>query len=58
MSSDDDMFVDAHDLQTKIKTKYIKSKSNTSTSSGVYDTNRLKEEEEEERQRPNDESTS
>jgi hypothetical protein len=39
MSSDNDLFVDAHDPWTTIKLKYIKSKSIASTSSIVCGTN-------------------
>jgi hypothetical protein len=53
---------DAHDIWTRIKTKFDESKHDgsfcASTSFGPYETNPLKEEEENERWRPNDESTS
>ena len=53
---------DAHDIWTRIKSKFNKSKHDSSfcasTSFGICDTNPCKEEEENERWRPNDESTS
>jgi hypothetical protein len=53
---------DAHDIWTRIKTKFDESKHDssfcTSTSFGLCDTNPCKEEEENDRWRPNDESTS
>jgi hypothetical protein len=53
---------DAHDIWTRIKTKFDESKHDgsfcASTSFGPCETNPLKEEEENERWRPNDESTS
>jgi hypothetical protein len=53
---------DAHDIWTRIKIKFDKSKHDSSlcasTSFGLCDTNPCKEEEENERWRPNDESTS
>jgi hypothetical protein len=53
---------DAHDIWTRIKTKFNESKHDssfdTSTSFSSCDTNPLKEEEENKRWRPNDESTS
>jgi hypothetical protein len=58
MSSDHDLFVDAHELWTIIKLTYFKSKCIASTSSISCETNLLKEEEESDRWRPNDESTS
>jgi hypothetical protein len=57
MTSNDDMFVNVHDLWTRIKMKYSKSKCIVSTSYRICTTNPLKEEEEE-RWRPNDKSTS
>jgi hypothetical protein len=56
MSSDNDCFVDAHDLWTRIKSKYFKSSCTASAPSIVCGTNLSKGEEE--RWRPNDESTS
>jgi hypothetical protein len=55
MNSNDDMFVDAQDVWTRIKMKYFKSNYNISTSR-ICTTNPLKEEEED-RWWPNDEST-
>jgi hypothetical protein len=53
---------DAHDIWTRIKSKFNESKNDdsfdTSTSFSFCDTNPLKEEEDNERWRPNDESTS
>jgi hypothetical protein len=53
---------DAHDIWTRIKTKFYESKHDgsfcASTSFGPCETNPLKEEEENEQWRPNDESTS
>jgi hypothetical protein len=53
---------DAHDIWTRIKTKFDESEHDgsfcASTSFGPCETNTLKEEEENERWRPNDESTS
>jgi hypothetical protein len=53
---------DVHDIWTRIKTKFDKSKHDSSfcasTSFGICDTNHCKEEEENDRWRPNDESTS
>ena len=53
---------DAHDIWTRIKSKFNKSKHDSSfcasTSFSICDTNPCKEEEENERWRPNDESTS
>jgi hypothetical protein len=57
MNSNDDMFVDAHDVWTRIKMKYFKFNYNVSTSSHICATKNLKEEEEE-RCQPNDESMS
>jgi hypothetical protein len=56
MSSDSDLFVDAHDLWTRIKTKYFESTFTTSTSYVACGTNISKGEEK--RWQPNDESTS
>jgi Mg2+ and Co2+ transporter CorA len=56
MNSNDGMFVDAHDVWTRIKMKYFKFNCNVSTSSHICATKNLKEEEE--RCRPNDESMS
>jgi hypothetical protein len=53
---------DAHDIWTRIKTKFNESKHDSSfcasTSFSICETNPLKEEEENERWRPNDETTS
>jgi hypothetical protein len=51
---------DVHDIWTRIKTKFNKSKHDSSfcASFGLCDTNPCKEEEENDRWRPNDESTS
>jgi hypothetical protein len=53
---------DAHDIWTRIKSKFDESKHDSSfcasTSFGICETNSLKEEEENERWRPNEESTS
>jgi hypothetical protein len=57
MSSDSDLFVDAHDLWTKLKLKFFKSICTTSAPSIAGDTN-LSKGEEQERWQPNDESTS
>jgi hypothetical protein len=57
MSSDSDLFVDAHDLWTKLKLKFFKSICTSSAPSIVGDTN-LSKGEEQERWQPNDESTS
>ena len=58
----DEPIHDAHDIWTRIKRKFNKSKNDSSfcasTSFGICDTNPCKEEEENERWRPNDESTS
>jgi hypothetical protein len=56
MSSDSDLFVDAHDLCTRIKVKYYESKCTTSTPYVACGTNLSKGEEK--RWQPNDESTS
>jgi hypothetical protein len=56
MSSDSDLFVDAHDLWTRIKIKYSESNCTTSTSYVACGTNLSKGEEK--RWPPNDESTS
>jgi hypothetical protein len=45
MTSNDDMFVDARDLWTRIKVKCFMSKCSASTSSSIHSTNLLKEEE-------------
>jgi hypothetical protein len=45
MSSDSDLFVDGHDLWTRIKLKYFKSKCNASTPSVACCTNLVKGEE-------------
>jgi hypothetical protein len=57
MSSDIDLFVDSHDLWTRIKLKYFKSICIASVPSVAYDTNFSKGEEQGQCQ-PNDESTS
>jgi hypothetical protein len=57
MSSGSDLFVDAHDLWTKLKLKFFKSICTSSAPSIVGDTN-LSKGEEEERWQPNDESSS
>jgi hypothetical protein len=57
MSSDSDLFFDAHDLWTKLKLKFFKSICTTSAPSIAGDTN-LSKGEEQERWQPNDESTS
>jgi hypothetical protein len=58
----DESIHDAHDIWTRIKSKFNESKHvssyDASTSFSPYETNPLKEEEENERWRPNDESTS
>jgi hypothetical protein len=56
MSSDIDLFVDVHDLWTRIKVKYFKSKCIASTPYVAYGTNLSKGEEE--LWRPNEHSTS
>jgi hypothetical protein len=56
MSSDSDLFVDAHDLWNRIKIKYYESNCTTSTPYVVCGTNLSKGEEK--RWQPNDESTS
>jgi hypothetical protein len=56
MSSDSDLFVDAHDLWTRIKIKYCECNCTTSTPYVAYGTNLSKGEEK--RWQPNDESTS
>jgi hypothetical protein len=56
MSSDSDLFVDAHDLWTRIKIKYSESNCTTSTPYVACGTNLSKGEEK--RWQPNDESTS
>jgi hypothetical protein len=56
MSSDSDLFVDAHDLWTRIKIKYSESNCTTSTPYVACGTNLSKGEEK--RWHPNDESTS
>jgi hypothetical protein len=56
MSSDSDLFVDAHDLWTRIKIKYFESNFTTSTPYVACGTNLSKGEEK--RWQPNDESTS
>jgi hypothetical protein len=62
ISNYDESIHDAHDIWTKIKSKFDESKHDssfcTSTSFGICDTNPCKEEEENDRWRPNDESTS
>jgi hypothetical protein len=57
MSSDNDYFVYAHDLWTRIKSKYFKSICIASAPFVAYGTN-LSKGEEQERCQPNDESTS
>jgi hypothetical protein len=57
MSSDSDLFVNAHDLWTKIKLKFFKSICTASAPSIACDTN-LSKGEEQKRWQPNDESTS
>jgi hypothetical protein len=57
MSSGSDLFVDAHDLWTKIKLKFLKSICTASAPSIACGTN-LSKGEEEERWTPSDESTS
>jgi hypothetical protein len=57
MSSDNNCFVDAHDLCTRIKSKYFKSMCTASAPSIACATNLSKGEEQEQWQ-PNDESTS
>jgi hypothetical protein len=57
MSSDSDLFVDAHDLWTKIKLKFFKSICTASAPSIAGSTN-LSKGEEQERWSPSDESTS
>jgi hypothetical protein len=57
MSSDNDLFIVAHELWTRTKSKYFKSKSIASSPSSVCGTNHLTREEKE-RWRPNEESTS
>lgn len=57
MSSDSDLFANAHDLWTKLKLKFFKSICTTSAPSIVGDTN-LSKGEEQERWQPNNESTS
>jgi hypothetical protein len=57
MSSDNDLFVNAHDLWTKIKLKFFKSICTASAPSIAYDTN-LSKGEVQKRWQPNDESTS
>jgi hypothetical protein len=56
MSSDSDLFIDAHDLWTRIKIKYSKSNCTTSTPYVACGTNLSKGEEK--RWQPNDDSTS
>jgi hypothetical protein len=56
MSSDSDLFVDAHDLWNRIRTKYSESNCTASTPYIACDTNLSKGEEK--RWLPNDESTS
>jgi hypothetical protein len=56
MTSDSDMFVDAHNFWTRIKDKYFESICDASPSSSIGSTNIFKEEEE--RWRPNEEFTS
>jgi hypothetical protein len=62
ISNYNESFRDAHDIWTRIKNKFDKSKHDSSfcasTSFGLRDTNPCKEEEENDRWRPNDESTS
>jgi hypothetical protein len=62
ISNYDESIHDAHDIWTRIKSKFDESKHDssfcTSTSFGICDTNPCKEEEENDRWRPNDESTS
>jgi hypothetical protein len=57
MSSDSDLFVDDHDLWTRIKLKFFKSTCTAYAPSIACDTN-LSKGEEQERWQPNDESTS
>jgi hypothetical protein len=57
MSSDSDLFVDAHDLWTKLKLNFFKSICTSSAPFIAGDTN-LSKGEEQERWQPNDESTS
>jgi hypothetical protein len=57
MNSDSDLFVDAHDLWTKLKLKFFKSICTSSAPFIAGDTN-LSKGEEQERLQPNDESTS
>jgi hypothetical protein len=57
MSSDSDLFVDAHDLWTRIKLKFFKSICTLSAPSVACGTN-LSKGEEQERWTPSDESTS
>jgi hypothetical protein len=57
MSSDSDLFVDAHDLWNRIKEKYSVTKYDAPTPYITCDTNHSKGEEQE-RWHPNDESTS
>jgi hypothetical protein len=56
MSSDSDLFVDAHDLWNRIRIKYSKSNCTASTPYIACDTNLSKGEQK--RWQPNDESTS
>jgi hypothetical protein len=58
MSSDNDLFVDAHEMWTRIKLMYLKSKCIASISLISCETNLLEEEEESDRWIHNDESTS
>ena len=62
ISNYDESIHDAHDIWTRIRSKFDESKHDSSfcvsTSFGICDTNPCKEEEENERWRPNDESTS
>jgi hypothetical protein len=57
MSSDSDLFVDAHDLWNRIRIKYSESNCTASAPSIAYDTN-LSKGEEQERWQSNDKSTS
>jgi hypothetical protein len=54
MSSDNDYFIDAHDLWTRIKSKYFKS---MCTAPSIACATNLSKGEEQERWQPNDEST-
>jgi hypothetical protein len=62
ISNYDESVHDAHDIWTRIRSKFNESKHDSSfyasTSFNICDTNPCKEEEENERWRPNDESTS